>query len=878
MRQFAKHLSALNRHQAIVMVPPPSEKDEWTVVTTAEIDQHRGAIARSRKFFPAKSGPALLMIDFDTRAYPPSLREKIGSAGNLSAVLKAIFPDFAHAASLTRNSTSSGIHCPSTGETTNDSGQHRYFVVADGLDASDFATRLHQRLILKGYGFGIIRKTGHVDICSLIDEGASAPERIVYEADADLGAGLQQSQAARTSQIKDGFLLDTRSLPPLSPEETQRFVAECNEIRNALRGEAAAQRAVWLEERVRERVAKGEPEERVRQSLTDAVDRRELCGSSIEIQLDDGSTVTPNKILADLSAFHGKTCADPLEPEYGGGRNLAIIYTKGHSRPIIHSHAHGGIQYVLTPDPLIWFEDLGDEPSRPASDPSWPEPADIFGDAGTIGLGDFPLDCLSPQLAAWVGSQARRKGVPTAFAGAGALTTISAAVGASLRIRPHQKDDWEEPAGLWTVLIAEPGSGKSPTISAALAPLRDLDNRHGNEDRAAHAEWTRRQAKRHRKDAPDQPLERVPRIRRYVLDSVTAEKLVRIMADNPRGIMRAPDEWASFLGEMGAYKRDAGGDRAMMLRTFDGGSIDIERMGSGNTHAACGLQSILAGSQPDKIQRALANLAEDGMAQRTLFILDDDIRRVSIDEEPDKEAERAYRSTIQTLAAASYIFDDPVRLTPEGYDASKRALEQITLIGRFPGSPAAFAGHLAKWGRLLPRVILAIHSFEECEALGYVDASKPVPLERVQRCIRIAMFLVRHQFAFYSQYLVPDEKDAEARWLAGFMLTRPGVDRFSHKTIYDARTELRGADERDRRRRAGIMDRLVDAGWCRVEKHKDGLPDTWLVNPRVYERFAQRAEHERTERAARLVEIEQAAAARRNLINQDNSSKMGVQT
>ncbi len=521
------------------------------------------------------------------------------------------------------------------------------------------------------------------------------------------------------------------------------------------------------------------------------------------------------------------------------------------------------------PDESI-FEVHDDEPAP--ADNSWPDPADIFGDAGALGLGDFPLDCLTPQLAAWVRSHSRRKGVPTVFAGVAALTTISAAVGASLKIRPQQKDDWEEPSGLWTVLIAEPGSGKSPTISAALAPLRELDSRHGNEDRAAHAEWDRRQNKRRRKDEPDHPIEREPRIRRYVLDSVTIEKMVRIMSSNPRGIMRAPDEWASFLGEMGAYKKDAGGDRAMALRTFDGGSIDIERMGSGNTHAACGLQSILAGSQPDKIERALSNLAEDGMAQRTLFVLDDGARRASIDEEPDAGAEQAYRSTVKALVAASYIFDDPVRLTPEGYDACKRALEQISLIGRYPGTPAALVGHLAKWGRILPRIILAVHSFEECEAQGYVDTSKAVPLERVQRCIGIATFLVRHQVEFYRRYLVPDERDAEARWLAGFILTKPDLARFSHRTIYDARTELRGADERDRRRREAIMAKLVDAGWCRVDTMKNGLADSWLINPRVHQRFAERAKLESAQRAARLIEIEQSAKARRIVLGSDRMS------
>ncbi|MDR6870115.1 hypothetical protein J2Y55_001115 [Bosea sp. BE125] len=365
---LAELLCGLSSRQAIVTTAPPAGANTHKVVTKKELRENPGSIARSSEHFRAAPGPSLLMIDFDTRAYPGSLRSQIEAAGDLSAVLRQVFPGFRDAASLCRNSASTGVWNVATGEQTSDSGQHRYYVVADGLDAADFVERLHKRLIIAGYGFGTVRQSGVVGICSPVDVSASAPERIVYEANAELGDGLAHIANAREPTVSDGGLLDTRALPALSPDEEHDFLAQCENIRHALREEAEAQRAVWIEKRVAERMAKGESEDRARRSLRGAAERHELSGNSIDIVLDDGGTVTPAEILANPGAYHEKTCADPLEPEYGGGRNLAIIYAEGRGRPIIHSQAHGGIQYVLWPDLDAHFTDLEDEPNA-ADDP-----------------------------------------------------------------------------------------------------------------------------------------------------------------------------------------------------------------------------------------------------------------------------------------------------------------------------------------------------------------------------------------------------------------------------------------------------------------------------------------------------------------------------
>jgi energy-coupling factor transporter ATP-binding protein EcfA2 len=58
--------------------------------------------------------------------------------------------------------------------------------------------------------------------------------------------------------------------------------------------------------------------------------------------------VTVDEILANPSRYHKQNCADPLEPDYGDDSRLARIYTLDqHSGAVIHSHAHGGVNYML---------------------------------------------------------------------------------------------------------------------------------------------------------------------------------------------------------------------------------------------------------------------------------------------------------------------------------------------------------------------------------------------------------------------------------------------------------------------------------------------------------------------------------------------------
>jgi Family of unknown function (DUF5906) len=149
-----------------------------------------------------------------------------------------------------------------------------------------------------------------------------------------------------------GGMLETKqALAPLTAEEMDRLRGIHVELRDNVTDEATIKRQRHAK-RIREQIVRrGEDASTTTdlvERLLDADARGVLSGRHL-LRLDDGRVVTVCDILADREAFHRVTCADPLEPEYGGGMNKAIIYTDGYKARLF-SHAHGGRLFTLALD------------------------------------------------------------------------------------------------------------------------------------------------------------------------------------------------------------------------------------------------------------------------------------------------------------------------------------------------------------------------------------------------------------------------------------------------------------------------------------------------------------------------------------------------
>ncbi|MBZ9889465.1 helicase RepA family protein [Mesorhizobium sp. BR1-1-3] len=351
---FTTVLASLKSTEALVLVPPPDGKESTIVVTEAMLPEVPDAISRGKAFFAHQATTSVLGLDFDVKDWPDDIIQRVrDTPGEITGALASVFAAFADVCTVMRPSSSTGVRNKAGGQSTGaNSGQHRYVFVLDGSDIAAFADRLFDRLILAGYGFPFITKSGAVSVRTLIDKIATkGPERLWYEADAILDdSRLAYSPGARDPRIinPDGGFCDTRQLPPLSDLEQTQLADRIEAIKLSCADRAAAVSAAYRKTEIEKHTQKGMQRAAAERIVAAAVERSELKGG-FEVRLDDGRWVTVDEILADKAAFHRKTCADPIEPEYGGGRNKAIIYTDG-SYPHIASQAHGGADYKLLED------------------------------------------------------------------------------------------------------------------------------------------------------------------------------------------------------------------------------------------------------------------------------------------------------------------------------------------------------------------------------------------------------------------------------------------------------------------------------------------------------------------------------------------------
>ncbi|KAB0678059.1 DUF3987 domain-containing protein [Aureimonas leprariae] len=518
-----------------------------------------------------------------------------------------------------------------------------------------------------------------------------------------------------------------------------------------------------------------------------------------------------------------------------------------------------------------WFDEAiavraaATEPVNGKTDPTprLSEVIDIFGHGDPAELGTPPADALPASIAAWVRTEARRKGVSEAFAAASAIAVAASAIGNSIRLQVRQFDTgWTEPASLWVTLIAPPGSTKSAIISEASKPLRDLETANRKLWKPLHDDWSKAAEafRRRKKDAVDPGPE--PTFRRIVIDNYTSEKALRIFADNPRGLLNTTDELVGALGNIGAYKRSGDGDRALMLRFFDGGDAMMDRVGGGTLYAESALLGIVASSQPDKIGELANGLAGDGFLQRFLFVVHDRRERTGLDEAPDAAACQRYARVVRGLATMEHDRGATIRLSPEAARLREAGLERLRSLKWLFGTSPTLQGHVEKYGKFVARLILTFHCIEQVERSGGVDVRDVVSVATVERAITFAAFLMRHSLEFYREYVGRSDIASEAEWIAEFLLAHPELSHVDKRKIYDAQKSFRGM--RGHKKLIAAMLDLETANWVKARPRKDPSDkDIWDINPTIHALFPEHAKRVRAAREESQQRLQAAREARR---------------
>jgi len=267
----------------------------------------------------------------------------------------------------------------------------------------------------------------------------------------------------------------------------------------------------------------------------------------------------------------------------------------------------------------------------------------------------FPTDALPNPIRGFVVAGAKVIGCDPSYLALPLLTALSAAIGNTRRIR--LKRGWSAPAIIWTAIVGESGTSKTPAFKLVMRPMRDLQRKaleaHADaikqyETDLAHYDKDLSAWKRETKtDEPPPTKPDPPQAARYIVSDTTVEALAPLLLSNPRGVLLARDELAGWIGSFDRYAGGkSGADAAQWLSMHNGESIMVDRK-TGNTRTIYVPQasvSVMGGIQPPILHRALGiEHRESGLAARLLLTCPPRKRKrwTEADVDPDSEAELA---------------------------------------------------------------------------------------------------------------------------------------------------------------------------------------------------------------------------------------------
>ena len=471
---------------------------------------------------------------------------------------------------------------------------------------------------------------------------------------------------------------------------------------------------------------------------------------------------------------------------------------------------------------------------------------------------EFPLEILPPTIANFVNAEHCAMGADPAAIAMAALTAVAGAMDAETQVRVG--DGWWEKPILWTSLVGQPSSMKSPIIKKATQPLSRIDHERDKCWRDEHARW----AQINNKTIPSPP-----KAARCLLNDATPEKVAEVLSRDPSGALMVHDELAGWLGSFERYNNGQS-SRAFYLTSWNGGPFLQDRIGKGKNDANAEVRvqnlalGVLGGIQPDRLTK-LGDLTSDGLLQRFLAVLMKPAK-LGDPEHPVAVAEAEYEKlikSINTLPARNY------RFAHDALDVRDSVLDYIHKLEQVDGFPASLIGAIGKLKGYFARICLVLHvaqqhdplapppepvhpSFSEATAerlrkifaaqsdsLSAGIAFSPAISREIAEAAKnlIMEFLLTHMIGLYDVVVNGGQERDKLRLIANFILASD-KDRLRPSDFTAGVRALRGEPEQKIREWAG---RFCGMDWLLPEDGKPGIPTrAWRVTSGLRDHFAER--------------------------------------
>jgi len=445
----------------------------------------------------------------------------------------------------------------------------------------------------------------------------------------------------------------------------------------------------------------------------------------------------------------------------------------------------------------------------------------------------FPVDALPDAAAELVVDAARAIGCDEAFVVMPLLAVLGSAIGTTRQVEP--KPGWKRWPIIWTVIVAESGSKKSPGADVTLDLVRDreADLHEEHVERLVEYElkldlyerskaaWKSQKPKAGQDD-DDPPRRPTPPVARSVwIDDTTTEGLAVAMNENPRGLILAADELNSWLANMDRYSGKAGGDESFFCKCYNGRSHNVKRKGGSRLHVRSTALWLTGVLPPGVLRRSLGTeQKESGLAARLLMAAPP--RRPSkwTEETVSPIVQENFRQVVERLYELQPQVDDRGReipiVVPFDYEAKKL---WIDFYDSHNEEAAALVGDLlAAWSKLeetAARLALILH---ETKVASRQAKPEMIDADTMRRALRLTAWFKRETVRVYG-ILAENGLDQAARQsddrLAAWIDRQAGT-----VTPRDVLTGCRWIETADDAEAA--LKQLVDAGRGRWEDRPPG--------------------------------------------------------
>jgi hypothetical protein len=285
------------------------------------------------------------------------------------------------------------------------------------------------------------------------------------------------------------------------------------------------------------------------------------------------------------------------------------------------------------------------------------------------------------------------------------------------------KEGWEEGAGIYAAIVADPGEKKSPAMKVALEPVMEAQAKL-REDHCGRVDKFNREMRQWEADkrenakndlpAPTPPAE--PRMERTLVEDVTVEALAVVLESNPRGVLDTRDELSGWVRSMDQYKqRGRGADRQFWLSAWSNSHHVVDRKSKSDPLILSRPFVAVVGAIQPGVLPELGAKREDGMMDRFLFAYPNPAPSSWSDDEISVASRNEYARVYEKLRKKNMPTDgygDPnpqrVHFSPEAKELFKRDVNELRAEMYNPGFPARLKGSWSKLEAYLARLTLIL--------------------------------------------------------------------------------------------------------------------------------------------------------------------------